>query len=126
MLTVSETVYPHYIYREFLVHKEDDVSYNFYKHCSMLVIQPSSGGKSVFHFHFKAWPDHGVPQDPGTVLGFLNDINSKLEELENDGMQPGPMIVHCSAGIGRTGTFIVIDVLLNVMEQQGIDNILML
>ena len=74
----------------------------------------------MFHFHFKAWPDHGVPQDPGTVLGFLHDINTKHEELVNKGTCPGPMVVHCSAGIGRTGTFIVIDILLNVMEHQGL------
>lgn len=60
-----------------------------------------------------------MPQDPGTVLSFLQDINSKQEELVFNSEQPGPMIVHCSAGIGRTGTFIVIDILLNVMAQQG-------
>ena len=83
-----------------------------------LLFQPSSQ-REVFHYHFKAWPDHGVPQDPGTVLSFLQDINSKQDELVLNNCQPGPLIVHCSAGIGRTGTFIVIDIILNVMTQQG-------
>jgi tyrosine-protein phosphatase non-receptor type 11 len=59
-----------------------------------------------------------VPQDPGTVLSFLTDINAKQEELTNtEGV--GPVIVHCSAGIGRTGTFIVIDILISIMQLQG-------
>ena len=85
---------------------------------SLSLFQPSNQ-REIFHYHFKAWPDHGVPQDPGTVLSFLQDINSKQDELISTGYEPGPLIVHCSAGIGRTGTFIVIDILLNVMMQQG-------
>ena len=73
----------------------------------------------MYHFHFKAWPDHGVPQEPGAVLGFLQDINLRQEQVTKEGFGPGPIIVHCSAGIGRTGTFIVIDILLNVMETNG-------
>lgn len=73
----------------------------------------------MYHFHFKAWPDHGVPHDPGTVLGFLHDVKLKQDELVRDDLNPGAIVVHCSAGIGRTGTFIVIDILLNVMAQQG-------
>jgi tyrosine-protein phosphatase non-receptor type 11 len=104
VLTITETVQPHYVFREFLVHKEDEPTDN--------------GGRSIFHYHFKAWPDHGVPQDPGTVLSFLTDINAKQEELTNtEGV--GPVIVHCSAGIGRTGTFIVIDILISIMQLQG-------
>ena len=59
---------------------------------------------------FQAWPDHGVPSDPGCVLNFLEDVNSKQQELEPT---PGAIVVHCSAGIGRTGTFIVIDMIID-------------
>ena len=75
--------------------------------------------RDIFHFHFKSWPDHGVPQDPGAVLGFLNDVNLKQDQMVKKGANPGPVIVHCSAGIGRTGTFIVIDILLNVISLHG-------
>lgn len=74
-------------------------------------------GRHLYHYHFKAWPDHGVPHDPGAVLGFLQDINLRQEELKKN--DPGPVIVHCSAGIGRTGTFIVVDIILNVMSASG-------
>lgn len=61
------------------------------------------------------WPDHGVPSDPGCVLNFLHDVNVRHDSLDN----VGPIIVHCSAGIGRTGTFIVIDMIINQIKKHG-------
>ena len=65
------------------------------------------------------WPHHGVPHDPGAVLGFLQDVTLRQSTLATEGVEPGPPVVHCSAGIGRTGTFIVIDILLNLIAYQG-------
>lgn len=63
----------------------------------------------------QAWPDHGVPSDPGCVLNFLHDVNARQESIPD----AGPVLVHCSAGIGRTGTFIVIDMILDMIKRQG-------
>ncbi|XP_022903553.1 tyrosine-protein phosphatase non-receptor type 11-like isoform X3 [Onthophagus taurus] len=80
--------------------------------------------RKVFHYHFQAWPDHGVPADPGCVLNFLHEVNKQQEtmrkELPND-TPPGAILVHCSAGIGRTGTFIVIDMILDQLEKHNLD-----
>ncbi|KAF4533060.1 hypothetical protein B566_EDAN002623 [Ephemera danica] len=73
--------------------------------------------RKVFHFHFQAWPDHGVPTDPGCVLNFLHEVNARQESIAG----AGPVLVHCSAGIGRTGTFIVIDMILEQIKRQGLD-----
>lgn len=77
---------------------------------------------SLFYFYaddslfFKqAWPDHGVPADPGCVLNFLHDVNARQESI----VGAGPVLVHCSAGIGRTGTFIVIDMILDQIKRLG-------
>ena len=78
-------------------------------------------GRTISQFHFKAWPDRGVPQDSGAVLGFIQDINRKKEALADDGHEQGPIIVHGSAGVGRTGTFIVMDILLNLINYQGMN-----
>ena len=45
----------------------------------------------IYHYHFSAWPDHGVPGDPGPVLSFLQDINDQQENSIN----AGPSVVHC-------------------------------
>ncbi|KAM3719044.1 Tyrosine-protein phosphatase non-receptor type [Dirofilaria immitis] len=71
----------------------------------------------IWHFQFLAWPDHGCPTDPRTVLHFLEKVNDCEEH--HCGESAGPIIVHCSAGIGRTGTFIVIDILLNQIKRLG-------
>lgn len=55
----------------------------------------------VKHWQFLAWPDHGVPNDPGGVLSFLQQAGTDWEKLPVE--SKGPIVVHCSAGIGRTG-----------------------
>lgn len=77
--------------------------------------------RKIFQYHFQVWPDHGVPSDPGCVLNFLQDVNARQEQLQLEGLAPGPICVHCSAGIGRTGTFIVIDMILDQIDREGLE-----
>lgn len=44
--------------------------------------------RRIFHFHFRVWPDHGVPADPGCVLNFLHDVNARQEQIRLDGIKP--------------------------------------
>ncbi|GFT16678.1 tyrosine-protein phosphatase corkscrew [Trichonephila clavipes] len=134
---LSESSTTDYILREFSLTKEE---------CTET--------RTIYHYHFTAWPDHGVPSDPGCVLNFLHDVNHRQESVT----QAGPIIVHCrrrmsygslvpfsigirseefagqgirlmsslsrnssSAGIGRTGTFIVIDMIVDLIKRQGLD-----
>ncbi|XP_012232077.1 tyrosine-protein phosphatase non-receptor type 11 isoform X3 [Linepithema humile] len=84
-----------------------------------------SESRKIYHYHFQAWPDHGVPSDPGCVLNFLHDVNARQESiaasLASSNQCIGPILVHCSAGIGRTGTFIVIDMILDQIKRHGLD-----
>ena len=72
----------------------------------------------VVQFHFVAWPDHGVPDNHALMLNFVRRVR-KLHPYSN----PCPLLVHCSAGVGRTGTFIVLDTMLERMELEGTLNI---
>ncbi|KAM8829506.1 tyrosine-protein phosphatase non-receptor type 11b isoform X1 [Synchiropus splendidus] len=71
----------------------------------------------ISHYQYLSWPDHGVPNEPGGVLWFLEEVNRTQATIP----QTGPIVVHCSAGIGRTGTIIVIDILIDIINRQGLD-----
>ncbi|XP_052257824.1 uncharacterized protein LOC127862660 isoform X2 [Dreissena polymorpha] len=57
-------------------------------------------------YHYTAWPDRNVPDNPGVILAFREKV------MEDKALLDGPILVHCSAGIGRTGTFIALDYLI--------------
>ncbi|XP_048579387.1 receptor-type tyrosine-protein phosphatase S isoform X5 [Nematostella vectensis] len=65
-----------------------------------------SGSRMVRQFHFTVWPDKGVPQYATAVLAFRRKVRALNPR------DAGPVIVHCSAGVGRTGAYIVIDAML--------------
>ncbi|CAD5224310.1 unnamed protein product [Bursaphelenchus okinawaensis] len=71
--------------------------------------------RHVYHYQFLAWEDNGCPSD--AVLIFMEEINRcAVPRCPPD---CGPMLVHCSAGIGRTGTYIVLDILIEKIKQIG-------
>ncbi|XP_074477043.1 receptor-type tyrosine-protein phosphatase H-like isoform X6 [Sebastes fasciatus] len=74
----------------------------------------NSGERTVKHFHFTAWPDHGVPQGTEALIQFRGLVRRHIER-EGAG---APTVVHCSAGVGRTGTIIALDVLLQQLEKE--------
>ncbi|XP_074077734.1 receptor-type tyrosine-protein phosphatase F isoform X1 [Macrotis lagotis] len=72
----------------------------------------SSEKRELRQFQFLAWPDHGVPEYPTPTLAFLRRVKAC------NPLDAGPMVVHCSAGVGRTGCFIVIDAMLERMKHE--------
>uniref|UniRef100_A0A673IQH8 Receptor-type tyrosine-protein phosphatase C n=1 Tax=Sinocyclocheilus rhinocerous TaxID=307959 RepID=A0A673IQH8_9TELE len=69
--------------------------------------------REVTHIQFISWPDHGVPGDPCLLLKLRRRVNSFKNFFS------GPVVVHCSAGVGRTGTYIGIDAMIESLEAEG-------
>ncbi|KAK9918618.1 hypothetical protein WJX75_005399 [Coccomyxa subellipsoidea] len=79
------------------------------RHRDLIVTPPSpvtGPPRRVYHFQYHAWPDHGVP----TTTQPLRDLLAAVRGLHSPAA--GPAVVHCSAGIGRTGTFCAVDIAL--------------
>lgn len=69
--------------------------------------------REILHFHYTTWPDFGVPESPASFLNFL----FKVRESGSLSREHGPVVVHCSAGIGRSGTFCLADTCLLLVRR---------
>ena len=78
---------------------------------------PQSSPLTITHYHFLSWPDHDVPQFATALIGFIRRVRSSNTKSNQ------PLLVHCSAGVGRTGTFIVLDSMLERMENEKTVNV---
>lgn len=92
---------------------EEDQSYYTIR---VLELQNTVTGESreIYHFHYTTWPDFGVPESPASFLNFL----FKVRESGSLDPEHGPSVVHCSAGIGRSGTFALVDTCLVLMDRR--------
>ncbi|KAL4617845.1 receptor-type tyrosine-protein phosphatase H [Arapaima gigas] len=97
VLVTSEQKYKNWIVREFKVTNK-----------------MTSGARTVKHFHFTAWPDHGVPDSTSALIEYRGLVRHHIESS----FSLGPTVVHCSAGVGRTGTFIALDVALQELRME--------
>lgn len=101
--------------------KDIVVTINDHKRCPDYIIQKlnvahkkeKATGREVTHIQFTSWPDHGVPEDPHLLLKLRRRVNAFSNFFS------GPIVVHCSAGVGRTGTYIGIDAMLEGLEAEG-------
>lgn len=71
---------------------------------------------TVYQFQYLAWSDHGVPDNAQNTINFIEHVNQLYKEIKSD----KPITVHCSAGIGRTGAVIVIDMIIDKIKTHGI------
>ncbi|XP_046562129.1 receptor-type tyrosine-protein phosphatase T-like [Haliotis rubra] len=82
---------------------------------STFLVQCSGVERTVTHYHFTSWPDHGVPSAPALV--------NFWRLVKQGDMGRGPMVVHCSAGVGRTGAFLSLDYLMDEAESNNRVNV---
>nr|CAB3265280.1 tyrosine-protein phosphatase non-receptor type 2-like [Phallusia mammillata] len=92
---------------------EDNMANFIVRTLKLSRLDSSEEDRIIYQFHYIAWPDFGVPESPNAFLEFLTCVRSK-KVLEND---VGPPVIHCSAGIGRSGTFALVDTCLVFLEK---------
>lgn len=100
---------------------------------SKLIIRhlPTDQTRQIAHCQFLSWPDHGVPKTAAQILDFIDLVRKNQSECLGllktkwtDHPLGPPICVHCSAGIGRTGTFCTIDISINRLNDCKTVNIL--
>ncbi|XP_026465523.1 tyrosine-protein phosphatase Lar-like [Ctenocephalides felis] len=96
---IAEYNMPQYILREFKVTDARDGS-----------------SKTVRQFQFIDWPEQGVPKSGEGFIDFIGQVHKTKEQFGQD----GPITVHCSAGVGRTGVFITLSIVLERMQYEGV------
>uniref|UniRef100_A0A8C1QB89 protein-tyrosine-phosphatase n=1 Tax=Cyprinus carpio TaxID=7962 RepID=A0A8C1QB89_CYPCA len=92
----SESVLPEWTIREFKICNEEQLSYS----------------RIVRQFHYTVWPDHGVPEITQSLIQFVRTVRDYINRTPFS----GATVVHCSAGVGRTGTFIALDRVLQQLD----------
>uniref|UniRef100_A0AAQ5ZPN6 protein-tyrosine-phosphatase n=1 Tax=Amphiprion ocellaris TaxID=80972 RepID=A0AAQ5ZPN6_AMPOC len=96
---LSESVLPEWTIREFKITSESGCTYP----------------RVLRHFHYTVWPDHGVPESTQSLIQFVRTVRDYVDRSPST----GATIVHCSAGVGRTGTFIALDRVLQQLDSKG-------
>ncbi|XP_066480776.1 receptor-type tyrosine-protein phosphatase V-like [Tiliqua scincoides] len=72
--------------------------------------------RRVIHLHYTAWPDHGIPESTTSLMTFLELVRAHMQGAK----ESGPTLIHCSAGVGRSGTFIALDRLLQQLKHEKV------
>ena len=103
---------------DFKVELKQKLDYDFYA-ISELTLRNKElfDERIIYHLHYYNWPDFGVPESPETFLQFLEVARGYYK------MSLGPPVVHCSAGIGRTGTLVLVDTILKIIEKESTLNV---
>lgn len=82
-----------------------------------LVLIKGDKRRTLSHLHFREWPDFGVPESTDVMIHFCQTVRHHALAAEG-----GLILVHCSAGVGRTGTLIAVDILLQqICENKKVD-----
>ncbi|XP_046399792.1 serine-rich adhesin for platelets [Ischnura elegans] len=111
-LPPSEVLDCHRLFGDFQVTlKKRDVKDKYVVSSLQLKNMETNLWREVTHLWFLGWPDQGVPDEPNQIIAFLIEARPLIKA------NPGPTVVHCSPGTGRTGTVIAIDICIRDFEQ---------
>jgi len=85
-----------------------------------LFLRRGNQSQTVVHYWYTAWPDHKAPPSPKQLVAMAVEVEAR--RCDNDNRPRGPVIVHCSAGIGRTGCFMGVSIgMQQILEENAVD-----
>ena len=82
---------------------------------SRLTIRKKDQRRQVWHLQYTGWPDHGCPEDTVGFQCYLEEIESVRRQAQMEGVVT-PTLVHCSAGVGRSGVLILSHIMRNCLD----------
>ncbi|AAV98015.1 protein tyrosine phosphatase [Cotesia plutellae polydnavirus] len=88
---------------------------------SLRVTNDTGASLDIKHFAYNDWPSYSLPRDPSNFLDFVLSVRKAqlMADLGSDGENVPPMVVHCSAGLNRTGAFCAIDISLSQYDERA-------
>uniref|UniRef100_A0A336L4J4 protein-tyrosine-phosphatase n=1 Tax=Culicoides sonorensis TaxID=179676 RepID=A0A336L4J4_CULSO len=98
-------------YDDIIVRCQDELSFSTYKKRKFF-IEKGEETTEVQHYHFFKWLDHDCPKYPNELIKFVKQVRCERK------VQEVPLVVHCSAGVGRTGTFIALDIIMQKIKEE--------
>lgn len=104
-------------YGDFIVGIKNEKKFGEYILRELKLVRTAPGKeneeRSIFQYHYLAWKDFQAPENPSGLLKFIKHVNEAYS------LEKGPILVHCSAGVGRTGTLVALDSLLQQLRAEG-------
>ncbi|KAH0556468.1 hypothetical protein KQX54_000842, partial [Cotesia glomerata] len=97
-------------------------SFRYYVVTRLRVTDNTGASLDIKHFAYTDWPHNSLPQDPSKFLDFVLSVRKAqlMADLDSKGGKVPPMVVHCSAGLNRTGAFCAIDISLSLYDERAI------
>ncbi|XP_065924897.1 receptor-type tyrosine-protein phosphatase alpha isoform X4 [Magallana gigas] len=106
------------LYGNIVIKNVEEKQYAFYIIRKLTVsLKEQNKSRVVTQYHYTTWPDHGTP-DPLSLVVFHSHVMRTMTNRNKS-----PILVHCSAGIGRTGTYIALDALYKTGKASGKINV---
>ncbi|XP_041130825.1 tyrosine-protein phosphatase non-receptor type 18-like [Polyodon spathula] len=102
------------IFGDFVITNIDESSPNAEVITRTLSVQCRGEVRTISHFQYTAWPDHGIPSDCDRILDMMDEVHSR------QGGDTAPILVHCSAGCGRTGVICAVDYVRDLLLTERI------
>lgn len=87
-----------------------------------LIVQKNNETRIIYHYWYTAWPDHNLPENPNALIQLIKQVES-YRNYDDLNVNKSPILVHCSAGVGRTGCFLALAIGIKQLDVENLVDI---